>query len=83
MARKTKTTSSRKNKNKPRTSTTFQSAASRNSFKGSDQENVSTIHARDSIECEDGGICDCILRKGQMFLPPNLRENSDSFEQKR
>ncbi len=82
MARKTFSTK-KKSKNRPRISTAVQSKFASNTYKESDQENGKKIHENDENECKEG-VCDCIQRRGRMFLPPNLLESyDDSLDQKR
>ena len=86
MARKTSSSKTRnKNKNKSgRTSTTVQSMKKISKSKASDQNfgGESEIHTsnHNPNECRED-VCDCIQRRGQMFLPPNLLETEHKYDQ--
>ena len=70
MARKSST---KKNKKKQTSTSAKTGSISRRSNK---RENTNGAEEDECTETD----CDCFLRRGQMFLPPNLLENTQLFE---
>lgn len=77
MARKTASTI-RRNKKKSRTSVvTLNDKSLTKNNQGTKDNNTSILHQnKEDSHCNDIE-CNCFLKRGQMFLPPNLLNNGD------